>query len=107
MHSGWRASSHPPPCTLQDIRLLQLALKQVLGRDVAAADGVYGPRTKAAVVKFRRRFGLPDEPQSTPRQLASVLAVLRSEARKPSVTQEGPQLGGRAAEGDVATKSKS
>jgi peptidoglycan hydrolase-like protein with peptidoglycan-binding domain len=44
----------------EHVRLLQEALRSA-GYDVGAIDGIYGPRTAAAVVAFQRTEGLPED----------------------------------------------
>jgi hypothetical protein len=41
------------------IELLQLALSQALGGDSLSIDGIFGRETRAAVIEFQRRNGLP------------------------------------------------
>ena len=41
------------------MRILQLSLSQVLGRQFVKPDGVYGPKTRAAIEQFQADFGLP------------------------------------------------
>ena len=41
------------------VRILQLSLNQVLGRQFVKPDGVYGPKTRAAIEQFQADFGLP------------------------------------------------
>jgi peptidoglycan hydrolase-like protein with peptidoglycan-binding domain len=43
----------------QYVRLLQLSLNQLYGKEVIKPDGVYGPRTRTAVESFQELFGMP------------------------------------------------
>ena len=40
---------------------LELALNQLMQREVVTPDGVYGPRTRTALTDFQSLFGLPAE----------------------------------------------
>jgi hypothetical protein len=42
----------------EDIKMLQLFLNEVMGRELVKPDGVYGPRTRQAVLDFQSRFGI-------------------------------------------------
>jgi putative chitinase len=46
--------------TAEIVRKVQLALRARGFADVGAADGIVGPRTAAAIRRFRRENGLPD-----------------------------------------------
>ena len=61
----------------QQVRVMQLALRQVLPRDVGVVvDGVYAERTRAAVVLFQETYGLPVGGEIG-EQLHTVMSVLR------------------------------
>jgi peptidoglycan hydrolase-like protein with peptidoglycan-binding domain len=42
-----------------EVKVVQLALNQVLGRQFVRPDGVYGPKTRAAIEHFQNEFGMP------------------------------------------------
>ena len=43
----------------QDVKMLQLFLNEVMGQQLVTPDGVYGPRTRQAVLEFESRFCMP------------------------------------------------
>ena len=60
------------------VKVLQLSLNQLYGRQVVRPDGVYGPRTKKAVEDFQELFGMPLH-GDIGEQLTIVGRVLRGE----------------------------
>lgn len=60
----------------QDIKMLQLALNQLMQREVVTPDGVYGPRTRTALTDFQSLFGLPAE-GDVGQQLTTVMGVMK------------------------------
>ena len=67
----------PPRLLSQDLKLLQLALRQLMGRDDLVADGKYGPKTRRAIEEFQVVFGMPSGGDIS-EQLKIVSGVLRS-----------------------------
>ena len=43
----------------QDVKMLQLFLNELMGQQLVTPDGVYGPRTRQAVLEFESRFCMP------------------------------------------------
>jgi len=71
------ASSAAETVANANIKVLQLSLRQVLPRDVGVVvDGVYGPRTRAAITLFQETYGLPVDGE-VGQQLHTVMSVLR------------------------------
>ena len=64
----------------EDIKLLQLFLNEVMGRELVKPDGVYGPRTRQAVLDFQSRFGMPLG-GDVAEQLGTVRSVLHRAAK--------------------------
>lgn len=63
----------------EDVRLLQVALNTVMGKQLVKTDGAWGPRTREAVDIFQRTYGLPLE-GDVAEQLNAVGQVLRQAA---------------------------
>ena len=59
LHAANATKSETGDIVDEDVRLLQVALNAVMGKQVVTADGVWGPRTMEAIEQFQRRFGLP------------------------------------------------
>ena len=72
------------------IRVLQLMLNQVSGREVVKPDGVYGPRTKAAIEHFQETFGLAAG-GDVQAQLRAVHTALLAEARRRGAAGEAAE----------------
>jgi len=72
----------------EDIKMLQLFLNEVMGRELVKPDGVYGPRTRQAVLDFQSRFGMPLG-GDVAEQLRTVRSVLHRAAKsdRQSVSQ--------------------
>jgi peptidoglycan hydrolase-like protein with peptidoglycan-binding domain len=64
----------------EDIKMLQLFLNEVMGRELVKPDGVYGPRTRQAVLDFQSRFGMPLG-GDVAEQLRTVRSVLHRAAK--------------------------
>lgn len=79
--------SAPPT---QDLKLLQLALRQLMGRDNLVADGKYGPKTRQAIEEFQLVFGMPSEGDIS-EQLKLVSGVLRSLHKERHAGTQGKQ----------------
>lgn len=69
-------SSGVPVRPDQYVRLLQLSLNQLYGKEVVKPDGVYGPRTQRAAQDFQHLFGMPLNGDAC-EQLQTVLRLLR------------------------------
>lgn len=67
----------------EDIKMLQLFLNEVMGRELVKPDGVYGPRTRQAVLDFQSRFGMPLG-GDVAEQLRTVRSVLHRAAKSDS-----------------------
>ena len=76
---------------VQDTRLLQLMLNQVSGKQVIKPDGIYGPRTQAAIEHFQQTFGMAAD-GDVAAQLRTVHAVLLAEAKR---RRDVSEAGGR------------
>lgn len=76
------------PVQTQDVKLLQLTLNQLFGREVVKPDGVYGRRTRQALRDFQELFGMPIGGH-VGQQLSTVIAVLRAERPPPTRTPTG------------------
>ena len=61
----------------EDVRLLQLALNTVMGKQVVTTDGVWGPRTRGAIEDFQRAYGLPLE-GDVAAQLNTINTILKA-----------------------------
>jgi hypothetical protein len=76
----------------QDVKMLQLFLNEALGQQLVTPDGVYGPRTRQAVLDFESRFGMPLGADLT-EQLRTVRSLLSA--------PKGAVAGGQAAGGSA------
>ena len=85
----------------EDIKLLQLFLNEVMGRELVSSDGVYGPRTRQAVLDFQSRFGMPLG-GDVAEQLGTVRSVLHRAAKSdakatPAAREPPPEAGSKTA----------
>ena len=85
----------------EDIKLLQLFLNEVMGRELVKPDGVYGPRTRQAVLDFQSRFGMPLG-GDVAEQLGTVRSVLHRAAKSdakatPAAREPPPEAGSKTA----------
>ena len=85
----------------EDIKLLQLFLNEVMGRELVSSDGVYGPRTRQAVLDFQSRFGMPLG-GDVAEQLRTVRSVLHRAAKSdakatPAAREPPPEAGSKTA----------
>ena len=85
----------------EDIKLLQLFLNEVMGRELVSSDGVYGPRTRQAVLDFQSRFGMPLG-GDVAEQLHTVRSVLHRAAKSdakatPAAREPPPEAGSKTA----------
>ena len=85
----------------EDIKLLQLFLNEVMGRELVKPDGVYGPRTRQAVLDFQSRFGMPLG-GDVAEQLRTVRSVLHRAAKSdakatPAAREPPPEAGSKTA----------
>ena len=85
----------------EDIKLLQLFLNEVMGRELVKPDGVYGPRTRQAVLDFQSRFGMPLG-GDVAEQLHTVRSVLHRAAKSdakatPAAREPPPEAGSKTA----------
>lgn len=88
VESSSRYSSEAAPVGHQDVKLLQLTLNQLMGREVVKPDGVRGPRTERALRDFQTLFGLPAR-GDVGEQLETVIGVLRAERpARPDANQQ-------------------
>ena len=77
---------------LDSTRVLQLSLNQVLGRQFVKPDGVYGPKTRAAIETFQQMYGLPLD-GDVGEQLATVRMTLRAVAEDARATRRNSSGG--------------
>ncbi|KOO29103.1 hypothetical protein Ctob_010494 [Chrysochromulina tobinii] len=81
----------------QDVKMLQLFLNEALGQQLVTPDGVYGPRTRQAVLDFESRFGMPLGADLT-EQLRTVRSLLSA--------PKGAVAGGQAAGGSALVSAQ-
>ena len=63
----------------EQVKLLQLCLNHVMGKQVVRPDGVFGSYTRRAIEDFQRRYGMPVAGDLA-EQLNTVATVMRGGA---------------------------
>ena len=76
------------PAVDEEVRLLQLALNVVMGKQVVTTDGVWGPRTRKAVEDFQRFYGLPLE-GDVAAQLNTINTILKAAPNEAKAESRG------------------